>query len=147
MHLLMPQSTTRSVASSFSAGPERAQAIDESIIHIVDEKQPMLDALGLLLETEGFAVRAYASARTLLATVRQGDTGCIVAHAHLPDMSGLDLLAALKERRISMPVIVTTARGKGSLHAELVNQGASEVLETTFASDALLASIRSALRR
>ena len=147
LHSPMLQRTTRRVVSSLSSGPEMAPVANEAIIHVIDEKQPMRDALELLLATEGFAVLTYASARAFLSKVRQGDAGCIVAHAHLPDMSGLDFLAALKERRISMPVVVTIASYNDVFAAELVKQGAVEVLEKTFASEALLASVRSALLR
>ena len=66
---------------------------------------------------------------------------------HMPEMSAIDLLAALKERSILMPVIVTTGRGNVSLAVELMKQGAFDLFEKPFDPDALIASIRSALWR
>ena len=68
------------------------------VIHIVDNDAAILDALRLLLATEGYAVRTHQSARGFLDTIQQDDCGCVVAEMHMPEMGGMGLLAALNVR-------------------------------------------------
>jgi two-component system response regulator FixJ len=120
---------------------------DNSTVCIVDDDQAVLAALTFLLTAEGYAVRAHESARTFLDMIRQDDCGCLVTDVRMPGMSGLDLLAKMKERRISMPVIVITAHGDVPLAVAAIKRGAVDFFEKPFDSDALLDSIRAALAR
>jgi two-component system response regulator FixJ len=116
-------------------------------IHVVDDDQAMRESLQLLLTVEGYAVHTHASARTILETIQDTDRGCIVTDIHMPEISGLDLLAALNERRVSLPVIVITGRSDRWLAAEAMREGAFDFFEKPLNIDALLVSIRRALLR
>jgi two-component system, LuxR family, response regulator FixJ len=116
-------------------------------IHVVDDDQAMRDSLNSLLMVEGYAVCTHASARTILETIQDTDRGCIVTDIHMPEISGLDLLAALNERRVSLPVIVITGRSDRWLAAEAMREGAFDFFEKPLNIDALLVSIRGALSR
>lgn len=98
-------------------------------IHVIDDDQAMRDSLHLLLTVEGYAVHTHASARTILETIQDTDCGCIVTDMHMPETSGLDLLMALNERRVSLPVIVITGRSDRRLAAEAMREGAFDFLE------------------
>ena len=116
-------------------------------IHIVDDDRAILDSLILLLTAEGLRVRTYELAQTSLETIRQNDFGCVVTDVRMPEISGLDLLAALKKQHVSMPVIVMTAHGDIPLAVAAMRQGAVDFFEKPFNGDLLLAAIRLALRR
>jgi two-component system response regulator FixJ len=83
-----------------------------SKVYVIDGDQAALHSLTRLLTLEGYAIRAHQSARTFLETIRQDDSGCVVTDVHMPEINGIDLLAMMKERRISMPVIVVTAHAR-----------------------------------
>jgi two-component system response regulator FixJ len=100
-----------------------------------------------LLTAEGYAVRAHESARTFLDMIQQDDCGCLVTDVRMPEISGLDLLAEMKERRVSMPVIVITAHGDVPLAVAAMRRGAIHFFEKPFDGDALLDSVRAALAR
>ena len=114
-------------------------------IYVVDDDKPALDSLSLLLTTEGYAVRSHESARTFLDAIKQNEHGCVITDARMPGMSGLDLLAVMKERRVSMPVIVVTGHGDVHLAVEAMKRGAIDFFEKPLDGGALLASVRSAL--
>jgi two-component system response regulator FixJ len=114
-------------------------------IHLLDDDPAIRESLQLLLTMEGYAVHSHASARTILETIQDSDRGCIVTDLHMPKISGLDLLAALKERRVSLPVIVITGRSDRWLAAEAMREGAFDFFEKPPDIDSLLVSIRAAL--
>jgi two-component system response regulator FixJ len=120
---------------------------DNSTVCIVDDDRAVLAALSFLLTAEGYAVRAHECARTFLDMIQQDDCGCLVTDMRMPGMSGLDLLAKMKERRVSMPVIVISAHGDVPLAIAAMKQGAIHFFEKPFDNDALLDSIRAALTR
>ncbi len=118
-----------------------------STVYIVDDDQAVLHSLTLLLRAEGYAVSAHESARTFLEAIRQDDSGCVVTDVRMPEINGLDLLAVMKERRISTPVIVITAHGDIPLAVAAMRRGAEQFFEKPVDGDALLAAIRAALTR
>ena len=114
-------------------------------IYVVDDDKPALDSLSLLLTAEGYAVRSHESAGTFLDGIKQNERGCVIADVRMPGMSGLDLLAVMKGRRVSMPVIFVTGHGDVHLAVEAMKRGATDFFEKPLDAGALLASVRSAL--
>ena len=118
----------------------------QATVYIIDDESAIRDALNLMLTTEGYTVRTYESAGTFLDMIRQDDDGgCVVTDVRMPEINGLDLLAAMKERCISMPIIVMTAHADVQLAVQAMKRGAFDFLEKPFDGDALLSSIRNAL--
>jgi two-component system, LuxR family, response regulator FixJ len=120
---------------------------DNSTVCIVDDDQAVLAALRSLLTAAGYAVRAHEYAREFLEMIEQDDCGCLVTDVRMPGISGLDLLAKMRARHVSMPVVVITAHGDVPLAVAAIKQGAKNFFEKPFDGDALLASIRVALTR
>ena len=114
-------------------------------IHVIDDDPAILASLSLLLTAEGYAVHTHQSAQIFLDTVRQSDSGCVVTDIHMPEINGLDLLAEMNERRVSMPVIIMTGQGNAQLVVAAMIQGAFDFFRKPFNADVLLASIRRAL--
>jgi FixJ family two-component response regulator len=79
------------------------------LICIVDDDPDLLGALRFSLETEGYAVRTYASAEALLAA-GPGDRlpCCLVVDYVLPSMNGFDLLQTMRKTGVSAPAILIT---------------------------------------
>jgi two-component system response regulator FixJ len=116
----------------------------DTTIHIIDDNQAMRESLSLLLTMEGYSVRTYESARRFLDTIKHHACGCIVTDMNMPGMSGLDLLAVMKEQNILIPTIVITAVCDVRLSVNAMRQGAFDFFEKPFDAEALLTSIRSA---
>jgi len=114
-------------------------------IHVIDDDQAILDSFSLLLKIEGYAVRTYNSALTFLRMIREDACGCVLTDMHMPEMSGLDLLETLKERGISLPVVVISGRGSVQLEGAVKELGAFDYFEKPVDVEALLSSVREAL--
>jgi two-component system response regulator FixJ len=65
----------------------------------------------------------------------------------MPEMTGIELLRRLKELGVALPVIVITGHGDVPLAVEAMKLGAVDFFEKPYDDDALLLSVRSALKR
>jgi two-component system, LuxR family, response regulator FixJ len=114
-------------------------------ILIVDDDDDVRDSLRALLESAGFKVHDFNSAKMVLgaATLKHG--GCLIADIRMPDMDGLELQEELKRRGIGIPVIVVTGHGDVPLAVRAMKAGALDFIEKPFEGDAILESVKRAL--
>jgi DNA-binding response OmpR family regulator len=114
---------------------------------IIEDYAPTREALRQGLTEEGFAVDAAQDAAEGLWFATGNRYDAIVLDRMLPDREGLDLLADLRSRGVSAPVLVLTA--KDALHDRIagLNSGADDYLVKPFAFAELLARIQAILRR
>jgi two-component system response regulator FixJ len=117
------------------------------IVHVIDDDPAVRDSLRLLLATEGFAVSTHASVRDFLGDVAPSETGCVITDVRMPEASGFDLIALMKERALDLPVIVITAHADVPLAVQAMKAGAVDLLEKPFGDETLLGAIGGALRR
>src|SRR6516162_9281747 len=80
-----------------------------TVVIVVDDDSAVRNSLKFSLEVEGFAVLAYRCAADLLDSSDPPDCGCFVVDQNLPGITGLDLIAQLRERRIQAPAILITS--------------------------------------
>lgn len=113
------------------------------MISIVDDDEGVRDSLGALLKAAGHASRGFTSCEAFLAA-GENDPECLILDIHLPGMSGLDLLEALRRRGDDRPVIVVTAQPAPAAITRARAAGALGVLAKPFNAPELLSLIRSA---
>jgi len=115
------------------------------VICVVDDDEAVRDSLEAVLEAEGFEVAAFASARGFLDDGLAG-AGCLVTDLRMPDMNGLELLAALAGRAQAPPVIMITGHGDVPMAVRAMKLGAVDFIEKPFDTQVLVARVREALR-
>ena len=98
------------------------------------------------LEAEGFAVRTTRDGAEGLTMSRSLEFDLIVLDTVLPNVTGDEILAALRAAGSSVPVIVLTAGEESSDRAAMLNAGADDCLTRPCDFDELLARIRARLR-
>ena len=116
-----------------------------NVIHVIDDDAIIRDSVALVLTRNGFCVQTHDSAAEFLHHVDADNTACVITDVRMPGMSGIELLAELRERRHAFPVIVITANGDVPLAVEALKRGALNFLEKPFDDLALLAALREAL--
>jgi two-component system response regulator FixJ len=112
---------------------------------VVEDDDSMREAIERLLNAAGFGCVAYASADALLVRGVDEDWACVISDLRLPGMSGLELLATLRERDISLPFILITAHDAPGLSEEATLCGAAAYLAKPFRGTALLDAVRAAI--
>jgi FixJ family two-component response regulator len=113
-------------------------------IAIVDDDEPLREALGSVMKAAGFSARTFASAEEFLAWQDCDETACLVLDVRLPGMSGIELQKQLVQSDRSLPIIFMTAHGDASLRDSLMRAGAVAFLNKPVRSNALLKEIRRA---
>jgi len=114
-------------------------------ILIVDDDADVRDSLRALLESAGFEVRDFASAKGVLADTTLAEGACLIADIRMPDMDGLSLQEELVNRRVGLPVIIVTGHGDVPLAVRAMKAGAVDFIEKPFDDELLLQSIKRAL--
>ena len=110
-------------------------------VFIVDDDAAVRDSLAALLEAEGFAVEAFASAKAFLAGFAPKEACCVVADIRMPDMDGLELQEEIIRRGWGLPVIIVTGHGDVPLAVRAMKAGAVDFIEKPFDDEVLRASI------
>lgn len=116
-------------------------------VFVVDDDSGMRDSLRFLLESAGFAVEAYASARAFLEAGGAGKSGCLVTDVRMPEMNGLELQEKLAGEGSRLSVILMTGHADVPMAVGAMRAGAFDFIEKPFADEALLDSIRRALEK
>jgi two-component system, LuxR family, response regulator FixJ len=119
----------------------------ESTVHVIDDDEALRDSLTFLLRTARLDVQSYPSATAFLEALPEANLSCVITDVRMPGMSGIDLLRRLRERKISVPVIVITGHGDIPLAVEAMRIGAIDFLEKPFDDKVLIASVKAALRQ
>jgi two-component system response regulator FixJ len=111
---------------------------------LVDDDPALLHALSFAFETEGYEVRAFADAESLLADAKAPNGSVLVLDQKLPGMSGLALLAALRARGVAVPAILITSNPTAALRREARAAGV-EIVEKPLLDGVLAAKVREAV--
>ncbi len=116
-------------------------------IHLVDDDPAVRAAIAFLLSTEGYVVHTYESGRAFLSAAGDTPGGCLVTDLRMPEMDGIDLLRAMRQSGIAMPVIVITGHGDVPLAVAAMKAGATDFIEKPFDDKTLFGAIEGAIAR
>jgi two-component system, LuxR family, response regulator FixJ len=115
-------------------------------VYVIDDDEAVLDAVRLLLTSEGLHGRYFSDAEAFLKTLGEAvPPSCVVSDVRLQGMSGLDLQKELNARGLSTPIIMITGHGQIDMAVRAVKAGAYDFLEKPFDSSYLIACIRNAI--
>lgn len=116
-------------------------------IHLIDDDEAVLDALGLYLQSKGHTVQLHTRAEPVLDRVSSESwPACIVSDVRMPGMSGLDLQRELSRIGCRLPLILITGHGDIEMAVTAIKAGAHDFLEKPFDEKRLLEAIEAALR-
>jgi two-component system response regulator FixJ len=120
--------------------------MSENLVHVVDDDEPVRDSICFLLASANIKALGYEAPGALLAAIGAGTKGCIVTDVRMPGMSGIQLIQALRERGVGIPVIVITGHADVPLAVEAMKVGAEDFIEKPFEDEVLIGAVERALQ-
>lgn len=116
-------------------------------ILVVEDEKRIADFLNRGLESAGYAVDLANDGKTALERLHSTDYDLVILDLMLPDLDGLAVLEKARNRKVSPPVLILSARGGVDDRVKGLELGADDYLVKPFAFVELLARIRALLRR
>ncbi|MCZ2147656.1 MAG: response regulator transcription factor [Bryobacterales bacterium] len=116
-------------------------------ILVIEDEKRIADFLGRGLESAGYAVDVAHDGQTGLNLSHNADYDLIILDLMLPDMDGLAVLDKVRNRKVSPPVLILSARNAVDDRVKGLELGADDYLVKPFAFVELLARVRALLRR
>jgi len=99
-----------------------------STVFIVDPDEAMTRHLAELLSALGAEVQIFTTAAAMLDAPGPAPA-CVISELELPDMSGIELIAALRSRQVRSPVILLAADGEIATAVKAMRAGALDFIE------------------
>jgi two-component system copper resistance phosphate regulon response regulator CusR len=116
-------------------------------ILVVEDEQKVADALREGLEDERYDVVVERTGEGAFFRVNTETFDVVLLDLTLPGRDGLEILRAIRQRRMETPVLVLTARDSLEDRVTGLDAGADDYLVKPFAFAELLARIRALVRR
>jgi UDP-3-O-[3-hydroxymyristoyl] N-acetylglucosamine deacetylase len=116
-------------------------------ILIVDDEEKIRSTLRGVLTDEGFAVVEACDGRRALDLIEDTKPRLAIVDIWMPELDGIELVAAVQQRAPALPVIVISGHGRVETAMRVAQLGAAAFLEKPFTLDALLDTVARALGR
>ena len=114
--------------------------------YVVDDDESIRTLWRWLMESNGIAVRTFASAAEFIDAYR-GEPGCLVLDVRLPGMSGLELQEYLHRSGIEIPIVFTSAHGDIPTAVSAIKGGAVDFIQKPFSYREVLSILEKAFQR
>ncbi len=116
-------------------------------ILIIEDEEDLVKGLRLNLEDEGYQITWASDGEQGLERVFREKPELIILDVMLPKKDGLEVCRELREKKISTPIIMLTAKGEEIDKVVGLEIGADDYITKPFSIRELLARIKAHLRR
>ncbi|MCB1491466.1 MAG: response regulator transcription factor [Rhodobiaceae bacterium] len=114
-------------------------------IDIVDDDAAVRDALSIVFEVEGFAVRGFADGASFMRTALSDPPSVVLLDVHMPGKSGLDILKELGGAGFSAPIFIISGQGDIPMAVQAIKDGAFDFIEKPFEAQTVVDCVHNAL--
>jgi len=114
---------------------------------VIDDDADAASALGRLLEAEGYQTTIAGNGNDALARVGERTPDVIVTDLEMPELDGMGVLAAVRDKHPGLPVIMVTAMTETGHAVAAMRAGAEDYVTKPIDIGALLVSIERAIER
>ena len=116
-------------------------------ILVVDDEAVLAEMVSMALRYEGWSVRTAGDGAAALAAVWAERPDAVVLDVMLPDMSGLEVLGALREQYPQLPVLLLTAKDAVEDRIAGLSAGGDDYVTKPFSLEEVVLRLRGLLRR
>ena len=114
---------------------------------LVEDEERLAAAIASGLAAEGFVVDVVRNGADGLWRALEGNYAAVVLDILLPDMTGYEICAALRARKVWVPILMLTAMDGEHDEARALDTGADDFLSKPFSYLVLVARLRALVRR
>ncbi len=105
--------STASPEVAAAAVPERPRGAGQRVL-VVEDEEPVRRSICEMLEIIGYEAVGAESVAAVLAAVGERDLDLVISDMVLPDGSGVEVIAGLREHRPSLPAVAISGYSTGS---------------------------------
>jgi putative two-component system response regulator len=116
-------------------------------ILVIDDDAIVRDVIGEMLTIAGYEVVPAATAAEALELFVDEEIGLVVSDIVMPDLSGLELLEAMRLHRPSLPIVLVTGANTRDNLSEALTRGADGLVAKPFTQVELQEAVDKALDR
>ncbi len=124
---------------------EQAETVQRARILIVDDEEIIHASLKRVFHRLGLETEAVLTAESALARLNEAPFNLIMLDLMMPEMNGLQFLAALREKDIQLPVIMITGYPTVQTAVEALRLGAADYVTKPFTREEILGPVQKAL--
>lgn len=110
-------------------------------ILVIDDDEPVRDALTLRLRADNHQVQCFGSAMELLETVPLPEAHVAFVDVRMPGMNGLELLSRLNKLAPAMAVVMISGHGDVPMAVRAMQAGAVDFIEKPFEDARIVSAI------
>jgi two-component system response regulator HydG len=121
----------------FVCVPISGEEMPDTVL-VVDDESSIRQICAEALQDAGYEVRLAEAGRTATSMLDNGGVDIVLTDLKMPEMTGLELLARIKENYPSVDVILMTAHATVSTAVEALKLGAYDYIIKPFGIDALI---------
>ena len=137
------QSSSFDAVSGISVAAVESSDRQAIRILLVEDDKDYAEVLIAQLAERGIAARHFAGSKEFLPTLDHAiDAHVIVLDWHMPTMSGIDLLAAIRRRGIKLPVVFLTGQNLIQYEKEAFERGAMDFIEKSRGVETLVMRLK-----
>lgn len=112
---------------------------------LIDDDRSTRTSLAEVLTAEGYLVESADDGASGLELALRGRFHAVLTDLRMPNLGGLELVAALRRERPNLPIVLMTAHGTTDTAIEAIRLGAYEYLLKPFEIEELLAVLEKAV--
>ena len=116
-------------------------------ILVVDDEAVLAEMVSMALRYEGWEIATAGDGASAVAAARELRPDAVVLDVMLPDMSGLEVLAKLREQTPGLPVLLLTAKDAVEDRIAGLTAGGDDYVTKPFSLEEVVLRLRSLLRR
>jgi len=116
-------------------------------ILLVEDDLPLAEGLQVSLRYHDFVVDHVNKGKDALNALAFPDHDMVILDLGLPDIDGLEVLATVRKKKLSIPIIILTARDSIDQKVKGLDLGADDYLAKPFDINELIARLRVIERR
>ncbi|MDH3662921.1 MAG: sigma-54 dependent transcriptional regulator [Alphaproteobacteria bacterium] len=115
-------------------------------ILLVEDQSALARTYQGFLRNEPYRIEHVENGAAALQAL-ENNPSALLLDLKLPDMNGLEILKAIRENGLTMPVIVVTAHGSMQTAIDAMRAGAADFLVKPFTAERLKVTLRNALEK